>query len=96
MFISRYQYYILLLSIIILFVDCLDFSLFRKIGASLATSSSRAAAMSASKYPIYCDEDVMNRKAHGKSLFSLFIISIALIIIIIDYHYFHYSYYYHH
>ena len=96
MFISRYQYYILLLSIIILFVDCLDFNLFRKIGGSLATSSSRAAAMSASKYPIYCDEDVMNRKAHGKSLFSLFIISIALIIIIIDYHYFHYSYYYHH
>ena len=79
MFISRYQYYILLLSIIILFVDCLDFSLFRKIGASLATSSSRAAAMSASKYPIYCDEDVMNRKAHGNLLFSL---SLALIIII--------------
>jgi len=62
---SRYQHYILLLSIIILFVDSLDFGFFRKIGASFSSPLTRATAMSASKYPIYCEEAVMSKKAHG-------------------------------
>ena len=62
---NRYQYTLLFLLALLYNSHSLDFSFFRKIGNSLNSRSGAASAMSASKYPIYCEEEVMSRKAHG-------------------------------
>ena len=61
---SRYQYTLLFLLALLYNTYSLD-SFFRKIGSALSSRSGAASAMSASKYPIYCEEEVMSRKAHG-------------------------------
>lgn len=60
---SRYQYCVLLLLVTLIFNSYSLDSFFRKIGSTL--SNTRGAAMAASKYPIYCEENVMSKKAHG-------------------------------